>query len=98
MNNSNSMNPDRVIKDIHEYCISTNTNEAELYAKCVEIYQETYGFNLECEKEEYCEEHGIGFMGLVEFCNVKGWVDNFSTVFDGYIKSLRGEANEVYTS
>lgn len=98
-NNNNGLNPDWVKDEIHRYCINNNINEAEFYSQCNKIYAITYGWNLEFKKAEYCKDNNIGFLGLVDYCAIKSWVDNFYTVFMGIVKEKEGGVyHEMYTS
>lgn len=76
-----------LIKQIEELCKKYNLNISETYNKLSEMYQDTYGVNIELERKEYIKKQG--FIGTPEYLEKLGIVYRYVNLVNIYELDLK---------
>jgi len=86
------MNASVLIKLIEDYCKENNLNIANTYDKLAELYQDKeYGINPNIEKDIYCQNNGLEYIGMPEYLEKVNTIDRYVMILN---KMIRGEYDE----
>lgn len=83
------MKAEYLITLVEQFCKENNLDISNIYAKMAEIYQDTYGVNINNSKDKYCKENNIGYIGVPEYLEVIGTVDRYVTILNGLKNCIR---------
>jgi hypothetical protein len=77
------MRAEYLITLIEQFCRQNNLDISNIYAKMAEIYQDTYGVNINNSKDEYCKKNNIGYIGVPEYLELISTVDRYPHILNG---------------
>lgn len=83
------MNATYLIELIEQFCKENNLDISNIYAKMAEIYQDTYGVNINNSKNEYCKKNNISYVGMPEYLEKIGTVDMYIHILNGLKNCIR---------
>jgi hypothetical protein len=72
-----------LIELIEEFCKENQLDISKVYEKMSNVYQNTYGVNINYQKDKYCKDNNINYIGIPEYLEVIGTVERYIHILNG---------------
>ncbi|NRU52383.1 hypothetical protein [Clostridium beijerinckii] len=83
------MKAEYLITLVEQFCKQNNLDISNIYTKMSEIYQDTYGININYSKDKYCKNNNIGYIGMPEYLERIGTVERYLHILNGLKNCVR---------